>query len=392
MLRVHAADRASAATRELPVSDVLAPDAAPVEVRSALLIPALAASPLPAVLTGPDDAILYANPAAATCLDERPDALAGRSLAAFAAEPEAVLALRQALAAPGAHRAEVLLRRRDGATLWAGLHLGAPAEGLRLVQWTDTSRARDLESALGQAQRREALGQLTNGVAHEFNNLLQILVGYVDGLKRRLGEHPDAFVQRALVRATEAAERATGLTRHLLAFSRKHRPEPRPTDLNALIEGFADRARVILGPAVTLDLALATDLRPACLDPIQTELILQIVLTNAREAMPEGGRVTVSTANHGSDGVATDGTLGRHVVLTLADTGTGMPPEVLARALEPFFTTREPGRGTGLAILNALMKRQGGTVGLRSTPGEGTLLRLSFPAAEAPRSRRPPDG
>ena len=286
----------------------------------------------------------------------------------------------------------MLLRRRDGATLWAGLHLGAPAEGLRLVQWTDTSRTRDLESALGQAQRREALGQLTNGVAHEFNNLLQILVGYVDGLKRRLGEHPDAFVQRALVRATEAAERATGLTRHLLAFSRKHRPEPRPTDLNALIEGFIDRARAILGPAVTLDLALAPDLRPACLDPIQTELILQIVLANAREAMPEGGRVTVSTANHGSDGVATDGTLGRHVVLTLADTGTGMPPEVLARALEPFFTTREPGRGTGLAILNALMKRQGGSVGLRSTPGEGTLLRLSFPAAEAPRSRRPPDG
>lgn len=104
--------------------------------------------------------------------------------------------------------------------------------------------------------------------------------------------------------------------------------------------------------------------------------------------MPAGGCVTIQTCNHGGEGVAADGAAGRHVALTLADTGAGMPPEVLARALEPFFTTREPGRGTGLAILNALVKRQNGAVALRSSPGEGTVVRLTFPAAATPRSQR----
>ena len=103
--------------------------------------------------------------------------------------------------------------------------------------------------------------------------------------------------------------------------------------------------------------------------------------------MPAGGCVTVQTRNHGGEGVAADGAAGRHVALTVTDTGAGMPPEVLARALEPFFTTREPGRGTGLAILNALVKRQNGAVALRSHPGAGTVVRLTFPAAEAPRPR-----
>ncbi|MFE1601677.1 ATP-binding protein [Methylobacterium sp. ID0610] len=375
------------------MSDVLAPDAAP-GIPAVLPLATLAGSPLPTLLLGEGGTIRFANEAAARALGEDPAALTGQALPALAGETEAAGLLRALLRAPQAATAEILLRRRDGCTLWAALYLTAAGSGsdLRLVQWTDMSRCRDVESALGQAQRREALGQLTNGVAHEFNNLLQILVGYVDGLKRRLGEHPDPFVQRALSRATDAAERASTLTRHLLAFSRKHRPEPRPVDLNALLAAYAGRARAILGPAIALDLDLDEALWPACLDPVQTELILQIVLTNAREAMPAGGHVTITTVNHGGEGVAADGTLGRHVVMSVADTGSGMPPEVLARALEPFFTTREPGRGTGLAILNALMKRQNGSVGLRSTPGEGTLLRLTFPAAELPRPRLRPDG
>ncbi|ACL60671.1 ATP-binding protein [Methylobacterium nodulans] len=372
------------------MSDVLAREAAP-EAPAAFLLSALAASPMPALLLASGDTIRFANAAAAAALGDEPAALIGQALAAFGGQAEAMGALRILLREERAATGEVLLRRRDGCTFWAALHLSPVGDesGQRLVQWADVSRRRDLESALAQAQRREALGQLTNGVAHEFNNLLQILVGYVDGLKRRLSEHPDAFVQRALTRATDAAERASTLTRHLLAFSRKHRPEPRPVDLNALLLAYGTRARAILGPAIALDLALGGDLWPACLDPVQTELILQIVLTNAREAMPEGGRVTVTTANHGGEGVAADGTLGRHVVMTIADTGSGMPPEVLGRALEPFFTTREPGRGTGLAILNALMKRQSGTVALRSAPGEGTVLRLTFPAADLPRPPRP---
>jgi signal transduction histidine kinase len=357
----------------------------------AALLDVLAAAPLPSLLVapGPSGEVCFANPAALALLAEAPADVESLRVAALCAEPEAEAPLRALLASGGPGSAEVLLRRRDGATLWGLVHL-SPLPGpdpLHLVQVVETSRRRDLEAALGLAQRREALGQLTNGVAHEFNNLLQILVGYVDGLRRRLGEHPDAFVQRALSRSTDAAERASALTRHLLAFSRRHRPEPRPVDLNGLLRDHRDRATSLLGEGIDLDLDLAGDLWIACIDPVQTELILQILLRNAAEAMPAGGRVTVQTCNHGGEGVAADGAAGRHVALTVADTGAGMPPEVLARALEPFFTTREPGRGTGLAILNALVKRQNGAVALRSSPGEGTTVRLTFPAAESPRPR-----
>ena len=363
-----------------PVPDAEAPGEA------GTLRAVLAAAPLPSLLValGSSGEVCFANPAALALFGEAPAGLVG-----LGAEPEAEIALRALLASDGPDSAEVLLRRHDGATLWTLVHL-SPVEGeapCRLVQVVDTSRRRDLEVALGLAERREALGQLTNGVAHEFNNLLQILVGYVDGLRRRLGEHPDAFVQRALSRSTDAAERASSLTRHLLAFSRRHRPEPRPVDLNGLLRDYRGRALDLLGEGIALDLDLSEDLWIACIDPIQIELILQILLRNAAEATPAGGRVTVHTCNHGGEGVAADGAAGRHVALTLADTGAGMPPEVLARALEPFFTTREPGRGTGLAILNALVKRQNGAVALRSTPGEGTSVRLTFPAAEVPRLR-----
>ncbi|MGX7705338.1 ATP-binding protein [Methylobacterium sp. Gmos1] len=356
-----------------------------------MLRAALTAAPLPSLLVAPGPAgeVRFANPAALALLGEAPAGLATLGLATLGAEPEAEAALRALLAGDGSGSIEVLLRRHDGATLWALVHL-SPLPGpepLRLVQLVETSRRRDLEAALGLAQRREALGQLTNGVAHEFNNLLQILVGYVDGLRRRLGEHPDAFVQRALSRSTDAAERASSLTRHLLAYSRRHRPEPRPVDLNGLLRDHRERAVGLLGEGIALDLDLAEDLWVACIDPVQTELILQILLRNAAEAMPAGGRVTIQACNHGGEGIAADGAAGRHVALIVADTGAGMPPEVLARALEPFFTTREPGRGTGLAILNALVKRQNGAVALRSSPGEGTVVRLTFPAAETPRAR-----
>lgn len=354
---------------------------------------ALAVAPLPSLLVapGPEGAVLFANPAARALLGDGIDGVAEPSLATFAAEAEAEAALRALLAGGGPGSVELPLRRSDGATLWTVLHLSPVREpdGTGLVQLVETSRIRDLEAALDLAQRREALGQLTNGVAHEFNNLLQILVGYIDGLRRRLGEHPDAFVQRALTRSTDAAERASALTRHLLAFSRRHRPEPRAVDLNQLLRVACERTGGLLGPGCRLDLDLAEDLWIACVDPVQTELVLQILMRNAAEAMPTGGCVTVQTRNHGGEGVAADGAAGRHVALTVSDTGPGMAPEVLARALEPFFTTREPGRGTGLAILNAVVKRQNGAVALRSHPGAGTNVRMTFPAADEPRLRAP---
>ncbi len=178
-------------------------------------------------------------------------------------------------------------------------------------------------------------------------------------------------MQRALTRSTDAAERASTLTRHLLAFSRKHRPEPRPVDLNGLLREHRTRWTPCWARPSRLDLDLADDLWIACIDPVQTELILQILLRNAAEAMPTGGRVTIETRNHGGEGVAADGSAGRHVALTVADTGTGMPPEVLGAGAGALLHHPRARRGTGLAILNAVVKRQNGAVALRSTPARG---------------------
>lgn len=348
------------------------------------LVSVLTASGLPAfVVDGdtPEARIVFANPAFV--------ALAGHGVGEAAANllgPDcdrgARAVLTGALAGQYPEGAEILAFATAGGSFWAQVFVAPiPQTDLRLVQVVDVTRRRDAEGALVLSRQREALGLLTNSVAHEFNNFLQILIGYIDGLKRRLGDREEPFIQRAVTRSTDAAERATILTRQLLAFSRRIAPDVRPVDLNLLIEGFAARVRPTLPAWITLDIETSPGLSAGLSNPTQVELALHHIVANACEAMPKPGRITVATfAVPSGDRLLQrpgEGAVG----ITVTDEGQGMSSEMAARALAPFITSHEAGRGTGLAIVHGLMKRQNGTVSVDSTPGVGTTVRLIFPTA-----------
>ncbi|GJD77268.1 ATP-binding protein [Methylobacterium gregans] len=277
---------------------------------------------------------------------------------------------------------EFLGARRDGSTFWGCLTLGPVAGSvLRLGQVIDVTRRRDVEGALALSRQREALGLLTNSVAHEFNNFLQILIGYIDGLKRRLGEHPEPFVQRAMSRSTDATERAAVLTRQLLAFSRRIAPDVRAIDLDAAVAEAAAAIRPTLPARIRLELATTPNLPWAIANPTQVDLALRHLVANACEAISESGTITLATFCIGPGERSMQHPGEGAVGFTVSDTGSGMSPEMLARALAPFATSHEAGRGAGLAIVHGLMKRQNGTISLDSRPGQGTEVRLVFPAA-----------
>lgn len=285
--------------------------------------------------------------------------------------------------------AELLCARKDGASFWASIAIGEPIETgdgalVQIGQIVDITRRKDAEGALLLSQQREALGLLTNSVAHEFNNFLQILIGYIDGLKRRLGDRQEPFVQRAIGRSTEAAERAAVLTRQLLAHSRRIAPDVRPVDLDSLVAATGETLRSHLPERISLTIERSSGLPPALCNPTQVALAIQHIVNNSVEAILEdraekSGTITVSTFAMPPGDPAlqrpTDGAVG----IAVTDHGHGMSSEVLTRALVPFATSREAGRGVGLAIVHGLMKRQNGTISLDSRQGEGTTVRLVFP-------------
>jgi CheY-like chemotaxis protein len=232
----------------------------------------------------------------------------------------------------------------------------------------------------------EALGQLTGGIAHDFNNLLTITFGYVDLLRRHITAEDQPRLRRAVDAIHDASSRGATLTQQLLAFARKQRLEGRAVNLNALVEQTSDLARRTLGVNVDIQMRLRGDLWTSRLDPVQAEMALLNILINARDAMPDGGIVTIETENadveSGQMGSFGEMTPGRYAVLSITDNGEGMPPEVLRRVMEPFFTTKEQGKGTGLGLsmVYGFMKQSGGAVHLYSEAGEGTTVKLYFPA------------
>jgi len=244
------------------------------------------------------------------------------------------------------------------------------------------ARLRETEVSLRQAQKMEAVGQLTGGVAHDFNNIIAIVSGNLDLVRRHV--LPEE-VRRLVDAARRAATRAATLTRYLLAFSRKQHLRPAAVTTNGIVADTAAMLRRILGERILVRVDLADDLRLGYFDPHQLETALLNLAINARDAMPEGGTLTISTGNaRSAPGTAAGETRGDLVRITVHDTGTGMAPEVLRRAIEPFFTTKPVGSGSGLGLsmVYGFAKQSGGHIELHSMPGEGTTVTLYLPAAE----------
>lgn len=249
------------------------------------------------------------------------------------------------------------------------------------------------EDALRQAQKMEAIGQLTGGVAHDFNNLLTVIIGGLDTIKRsKPGDH--ARIARAANLALLGAQRAASLTSRLLAFSRRQPLEPRPVELNALVREMTELLHRTLGEQIELEAVLAPRLWMVEVDSDQLGSAIVNLAVNARDAMPNGGKLTIETANTALDesyaATVAEVRPGQYVMIAISDTGSGMSKEVRERAFEPFFTTKEAGRGTGLGLsmVYGFVKQSNGHVSIYSEEGHGTTVKLYFPRylgdAEAP--------
>ena len=251
----------------------------------------------------------------------------------------------------------------------------------------DITEREEIEQQLRQAQKMEAVGQLTGGVAHDFNNLLTAIIGNLELLAPRLEGDPAA--SRHLRAAEHAAENGARLVEQLLAFSRRQHLQPRAVDLNAVVAGLREMLTRTIGSTIEIRLGLSPDLWPALIDPTQIETAILNLAINARDAMPSGGRLTIETRNlPAAAGVPAKGVpaelTGRDCVgLSVRDTGTGMPDEVLRSAVEPFFTTKEPGKGSGLGLsqVYGTVRQSNGAMEIESRVGVGTEVHLFLPRA-----------
>jgi signal transduction histidine kinase len=272
-----------------------------------------------------------------------------------------------------------ILRNREGEQIGAFQFVYDVTDRLN-----NERRLAHTEEALRQAQKTEALGQLTGGVAHDFNNLLTPIVGGLDMLQRRITA--DERTHKILSGALASAERAQTLVQRLLAFARRQPLQPIAIDVTRLIEGMRDLIASTSGPQVKLELQLADDLPPARADANQLEMALLNLAVNARDAMPNGGELTLSAdlADIAAGEVAALGP-GRYVRIVVRDTGVGMDEPTLAKAIEPFFSTKGVGRGTGLGLsmVHGLAAQLGGAIHLESRPGQGTAVSLFLPVTQA---------
>jgi PAS domain S-box-containing protein len=249
------------------------------------------------------------------------------------------------------------------------------------------ARTRDLliaEDHLRQAQKMEAVGQLTGGLAHDFNNLLTGISGALEMMQVRIAQGRITELDRYATAAQGAAKRAAALTHRLLAFSRRQTLDPKPTDINKLIHGLQDLIQRTVGPGIVVEVVGAGGLWPALVDPNQLENALLNLCINARDAMPGGGRITIETANKWlDDRAARDRDLepGQYLSLCVTDTGSGMTPEVQARAFDPFYTTKPMGEGTGLGLsmIYGFTRQSGGQVRIYSEVGQGTTMCIYLP-------------
>ena len=315
------------------------------------------------------------------------------------ANEQALLTRREARA----HRQDVLVQvgLGVGALAIALLGLFAFFDGRRRIDALSEARDRLAESndrliadqaarervegQLRQLQKMEAVGQLTGGVAHDFNNMLAIIIGSLDLAKRRLTGSEDARLGACIDNAMESAATAAQLTSRLLAFSRQQPLQPQPIDPNKLVAGMSELLRRTVLEDVRMETVLAGGLWRVSVDPNQLESAILNLCINSRDAMPEGGLLTIETANTYLDDVYAAGepevTPGQYVMIGVTDTGAGMPPEVVERAFDPFYTTKGVGKGTGLGLsqVYGFVKQSGGHVKIYSEPGHGTTVKIYLP-------------
>ncbi len=253
-------------------------------------------------------------------------------------------------------------------------------EAALVASLRDVTALRQLDERLIQAQRMEAIGQLTGGIAHDFNNLLSIITGSLE-----LADPAEPDCRELIEDALQAATRGASLTRSLLAFARRQSLEPKTLAVNDMVAEVVRLLRRTLGQDIAIVLHMAEDSWPIVVDPVQLEACLFNLANNARDAMPGGGRLVIRLQNVqvGESMGAQAPPAGDYLLIEVADTGSGMPPEVTRRVFEPFFTTKEPGRGTGLGLsmVFGFIRQSGGHIALESRPGEGATFRLYFPRA-----------
>jgi PAS domain S-box-containing protein len=348
---------------------------------------------MPMVVTNPrkpDNPIVFANGAFLDLTGYRPDDIMGRNcrfLQGEETDPRTVAEVRAALAEQRAVAVDILNYKADGTPFWNALFIGPifDQDGTLLYYFAsqmDITERRVTQEAYLQAQKMEAIGQLTAGMAHDFNNLLQVINGNLEVAAVSLGN--EDLARGALARAQRAAMRAGRLTQQLLTFARKQRLEPKRINVNNLVVEFSEMLVRTLGEKIELRLDLRPGL-PACqLDPTHLEMALLNVLINARDAMPGGGEVTVGTSIvRGDDRLKVHNLpAGTYISLCVIDKGAGMAPEVLRRATEPFFTTKGPGTGLGLAMVHGFVQQSHGRLEIESHVGEGTTVRMIFPVAD----------
>jgi len=286
-------------------------------------------------------------------------------------------------------RSELSALRRDGSEFPVELTVTVLKEGdatLFSAFVADITERKHLETQLLQAQKIDSVGRLAGGVAHDFNNLLGVITGYGELLKQRIPDEP--LLKRYVSDILKAADRAAGLTRQLLAFSRKQVLQPSILDLNTVVGEMEKMLRRLIGEDIQLVTIFDERLQRVQADPGQIEQVLMNLAVNARDAMPRGGRLTIETANVDLDAAYSrsrpGATPGPHVMLAVSDTGHGMDSEVLGHIFEPFFTTKAPGKGTGLglATVHGIVKQSGGHIFVYSEPEHGTTFKVYLPCLE----------
>ncbi len=363
--------------------------------RGGVFFAAIEMTRMPMVLTDPnetDNPIVFVNKAFLDLTGYEEAEVLGRNcrfLQGSETDRSIVSELREAISREGSIAVELVNYRRDGTPFWNALFIGPvyDTSGKLLYFFSsqlDVTRRRNTEQSFRQAQKMESIGQLTAGLAHDFNNLLQVVSGNLELIASTTDQQR---LKRYVAAAQSASERGAKLTRQLLAFARKARLTPRRVDLAHIVTEFSELIQSSLSGRAELHLSLRQGLPHVTVDVDQLEMALLNIVNNARDAMPDGGLVTISTAKlHSSGGAESDSlSSGDYVVLEVRDEGQGMSQRVLERAAEPFFTTKAPGSGTGLglAMASGFVRQSGGRLDIESKEGFGTTVRMLFPVAQA---------